>query len=143
MSSYTDKVKELRAQLKPNGMPAFNCAQTCVMAMAPETGLDEETLRKLAEHFGGGMKMGSVCGAYTGGLMLLGLAGIDDNESRNRFIHSLREKHEQMMDCRDLLKANAARGGDKKTHCDRMILDAVEILEEIIAEKKQREENFI
>jgi C_GCAxxG_C_C family probable redox protein len=143
MSRYSERAAELRSSFKPNGMPAYNCAQTMVMAMHEETGLDEETLRQLAEHFGGGMKMGSVCGAFTGGLMILGLCGIDDNESRNRFIHSLKEKHGQMIECRDLLKANAERGGDKKTHCDGMIYDAIEILEEIINEKKKAEKSFL
>lgn len=140
MSRYTEKAKDLRSKYKPNGMPLYNCAQTTVMAMAEETGLDDEILRKMSEHFGGGMKMGSVCGAFTGGLMILGLLGIDDNESRNRFIHSLKEKHGQLIDCRDLLKANAERGGEKKPHCDGMILDAITILEEIIEEKKNEAE---
>ena len=75
--------------------------------------------------------------------MILGLCGIDDNESRNRFIHLLKEKTGQMIECRDLLKANAERGGDKKTHCDGMIYDAIEILEEIINEKKKAEKSFL
>lgn len=143
MSEYTEKAKQLRSQFKQNGMPAFNCAQTMVMALAKETGLDDETLKKLTEHFGGGMKMGSVCGAYTGGLMILGLLDIKDNEARNRFIHALKEKHGGMMDCRDLLKANAEKGGDKKTHCDGMILDAIGILEEIIEERKNTEKQYL
>lgn len=143
MSRYTEKAAELRSQFKENGMPKYNCAQSTLMAMAPETGLDEEILKKMSEHFGGGMKMGSVCGAFTGGLMLLGLAGIDDNESRNRFIHTLRQKHGNMLNCSELLKANALAGGDKKTHCDRMIFDAIEIIEEIINEKKQKEDLII
>lgn len=143
MSRYTDQAIKLRSEFKENGMPKYNCAQSALMAMAPETGLDEEVLKNLGEHFGGGMKMGSVCGAYTGGLMLLGLAGIHDNESRNRFVHALKEKHGNMINCSELLKANALAGNDKKSHCDKMILDAIEIIEEIIAEQRKAEEIII
>ena len=45
----------------------YNCCQSVVLPFAEELGLDEEAVLKLAEHFGSGMRRGSVCGAVTGG----------------------------------------------------------------------------
>ena len=39
---------------------------------------------------GGGMKCGSVCGAITGGLMSLGVLGIDDPKTTINFITTYR-----------------------------------------------------
>jgi hypothetical protein len=34
--------------------------------------------------------------------------------------------------CADLLRVNAQRGGNKKEHCDGMVFEAIEILEELL-----------
>jgi len=131
MSKKSEKAAELRKQFRENGMPKYNCAQTCAMAFAEDLDMDEKQLEALTVHFGGGMKMGSVCGAYTSGLMVMGLLSLDDNASRNAFVNGMKAKHENLTDCRDLLKRNAEKGGDKMTHCNRMIFDAIELIEEI------------
>ncbi|MBQ7993565.1 MAG: C_GCAxxG_C_C family protein [Solobacterium sp.] len=131
MSKKSEKAAELRKQFRENGMPKYNCAQTCAMAFAKDLNMDEKQLEALTVHFGGGMKMGSVCGAYTSGLMVMGLLGLDDNASRNAFMNGMKAKHENLTDCKDLLKRNAEKGGDKMTHCNRMIFDAIELIEEI------------
>ncbi len=136
MSERIEKAMSYRERLKENGMPFYNCAQTTVLAFAEDLGTDEETLRRMASHFGGGMKMGSVCGAVTGGLMVLGLLGIDDAQSAAVFMNGIRESREGMLNCSDLLKRNAEKGGIKKTHCDGMIAQAVGLIEERIKEKK-------
>lgn len=51
----------------------INCAQSVFAPFAEEYGLHPEIALKIASTFGGGMKMGSVCGALTGALMVLGL----------------------------------------------------------------------
>ena len=50
----------------------FHCSQAVLAAFAPEVGLTEEQALKLGACFGGGMRMGEVCGACTGALMVLG-----------------------------------------------------------------------
>ena len=64
-----ERARELRADTARH----YNCCQSVVLPFAEELGLDEEAVLKLAEHFGSGMRRGSVCGAVTGGLMALGL----------------------------------------------------------------------
>ena len=36
--------------------------------------------------------------------------------------------------CADLLWMNAERGGEKKPHCDAMVFEAVELLEDILGQ---------
>lgn len=58
-----ERARELRADTVRH----YNCCQSVVLPFAEELGLDEEAVLKLAEHFGSGMRRGSVCGAVTGG----------------------------------------------------------------------------
>lgn len=80
--------------------------------------------------------MGSVCGAVTGGLMALGLAGLDSAQAAGAFTRKIRENHEGMLDCKDLLRVNAERGGDQKAHCDGMVYEAVKAVYEILEENE-------
>ncbi len=57
-----------------NFTSGMNCAQAVLLAFCDETGLDSETLLKLALPFGGGMgRMRLTCGAVTGMIMAYGL----------------------------------------------------------------------
>ena len=127
MSKYLDRAKELRAITERH----YNCAQSVVVPFAADAGIDEETAYKTAANFGGGMKMGSVCGAVTGGLMALGLLGVDDPSDANAFCRAIRENHEGCILCKDLLRMNAERGGQKKPHCDAMVYEAVQLVEKM------------
>lgn len=52
----------------------YNCAQSLLLAFAPDAGLDEKTAAALASSFGGGMgRLREVCGALTASFMVLGL----------------------------------------------------------------------
>jgi C_GCAxxG_C_C family probable redox protein len=42
-------------------------------AVAEQMGMDDQTAAKVSAGFGGGMMLGSVCGAVTGGIMAIGL----------------------------------------------------------------------
>ena len=128
MSKYLDRAKELRAITERH----YNCAQSVVVPFASDAGVDEEITYKTAANFGGGMKMGSVCGAVTGGLMALGLMGLDDPADANSFCRKIKDHHEGCIMCRDLLKKNAERGGEKKPHCDAMVYEAVQLVEEMV-----------
>ena len=135
MSKYTDMATERRSHLTPEGRPVYNCCQAVVSVFAQDVGYDEEACLKAATYFRGGMQMGSVCGAITGGLMALGLAGIDDPAVLNAYYRKIREHHDGMMNCKDLLRVSAEKGEVKKVHCDALICECVGYVEEALREK--------
>ncbi len=131
MSKYLDKAKEIRAIVEPH----HNCAQSVLMSFTQSLNLDDQTAFKIATAFGGGMKSGITCGVITGGLMVLGLFDVDAPEDTQALVKFFREKHAQMIDCADLLKANAAAGGTRKPHCDALVYEMVEYVEKVLKEK--------
>ena len=133
MEKHIEKAMELR-----NEVPMCNnCAQTIMRVYADELGIDENTAAALGSNFGGGMKCGSTCGAITAGLMVLGAKGIESPMILKEFRKRIADNHGGMTDCADLLRANAAKGGEKKPHCDGMIKEASEIMDELV-EKSER-----
>ncbi len=55
-------------------LSGYNCAQSILYAFGPDLGLDAEMALKMATGLGGGMGgSGEVCGAVTGGILVLGL----------------------------------------------------------------------
>ena len=40
----------------------YNCAQSVLAALQEETGLDENTAKRVAAGFGGGVRCGEICG---------------------------------------------------------------------------------
>ena len=127
MNKHIEKAMELR-----NETPMVNnCAQTIMRVYADELGIDENLCAAIGCNFGGGMKCGGTCGAITAGLMVLGAKGVDSPMAVQQFRKGIAEKHDGMTDCADLLRANAQKGGDKKTHCDKMIQEAIELAEYI------------
>lgn len=135
MSKYTDLALERRREIGPDGRPRYNCCQTTVSVFAEDLGFDEDACMKAATYFRGGMQMGSVCGAVTGALMALGFAGVDDPRIGNQLIQTMKERHAGALECRDLLRMNAERGGEKMPHCNAMICEAITIVEAILREK--------
>lgn len=125
-SKHIKKAKELR-----ESMQGYNCAETVLMAFVDEIGLTEEQARRVGTNFGGGMKSGSVCGAVTGAIAVLGMLGITDPKDVGGLQRKVKENHNGMIDCMDLLKANHEAGGEKKAHCDAMVYEAIKLIEEI------------
>ena len=135
MSKYTDLAMERRSRFTPEGRPAWNCCQAVVSVFAEDAGYDENACMKAATYFRGGMQMGSVCGAITGSLMALGLAGVDDPQTANDLIRKIRDNHDGMINCKDLLRVNAEKGGEKMPHCNAMIRECVSCAEDILRSK--------
>ena len=135
MSKYTELAMKRRSHFAPDGKPVFNCCQSVVSVFAEDAGYDEEACKKAATYFRGGMQMGSVCGAVTGSLMAIGLAGVDDPQIPGELFRRVRENHEGMLNCKDLLRINAERGGEKMPHCNAMIRECIGYTEEILREK--------
>ena len=138
MEKHIEKAMELR-----NEVPMCNnCAQTIMRVYADELGIDENTAAALGSNFGGGMKCGSTCGAITAGLMVLGAKGIESPKVLNEFRKRIADNHGGMTDCADLLRANAAKGGEKKLHCDGMIKEAIEIIDELVEKSERKMESM-
>lgn len=135
MSKYTEKAIKYRTNPESMGKTHYNCAQAVVAVFADDLHYDEEAAFKCAAAFGGGMRIGSVCGAITGGLMALSLSGIDDAKTVNTFFRKVRNNHDGLINCSDLLKKNAENGGEKGLHCDAMVCECIGYVEEILSEK--------
>ena len=75
-----DKVKSAVETYRNTG---FNCAQSVLSEFAPQFGMDRDTAMRVACGFGAGMgRSGNMCGAVTGGILVLGLKyGMMDPES--------------------------------------------------------------
>lgn len=125
---YMEKAKALRADQTTH----YNCCQSVLMPFCGRCGLDEETAQRAGAFFGSGMRCGSVCGAVTGALMTLGMAGAG-NEAGPELMRRFREKH-GALNCRELLAAARERGEEKKTHCDGLVFEAVEMTRELLGE---------
>ena len=128
MSKEMDRAVELRSRTDIH----YNCAQTVLCAFADTLGMTEEEAFKLGSHFGGGMKMGSTCGVITSGLMILGMAGKGEVAVAKQYVDGFRERHNGVLNCADLLRINAEKGGTRKPHCDGMVYEAVAALEEML-----------
>lgn len=128
MSKYLDKAKALRAAVAPH----YNCGQAVLLPFAQDAGLTEEQAMGICANFGGGLKRASACGAVTAGLVVLGLFGID---SPAAYYQALRESHDGLLDCADLLQRNREQGGEKKPHCDALVFECVTLAERILREQ--------
>lgn len=125
MSKYLDKAKQLRASTEAH----YNCGQSVLIPFAEDAGLTEAQAMGICANFGGGLKRASSCGAITAGLVVLGLFGIDNP---SEYYQKLRENHEGMLDCEDLLRRNKELGGEKKPHCDALVFECVDLVEQIL-----------
>ena len=132
----------------------FNCSQAVLSVYAEEFGLCRETALKIACGFGGGMgRMVRTCGVVTGAFMVVGLkyGNVDANEKeiKGKTYGLVREfarrfeKHNGSVICKELLGCDisgpeglksAKDNGLFASVCPGLVRDAVEILEEMLAE---------
>lgn len=131
----------------------FNCSQAVLGSYSKQLGLDCEKAFKVATGFGGGMRMGDTCGAVTGAFMVLGLkygnTTAEDKEAKAKTYKKVKEytnrfkaRNDYIM-CRELLGCDLSTPEGMKeaqdkglfsSICPRMVLEAVEILEEMMNE---------
>ncbi len=124
---------EFAKTLREDTSRHWNCCQSVLAPFAEECGLTLEQAYALGAQFGGGMKIGSTCGAVTGGLMVLGLLNAGDDAART-FLRQFRTAH-AALNCPELLKLDRERGNtDKKAHCDGLIYGVIELLETMTKE---------
>lgn len=122
----------------------LNCSQCLLAAFADAAGLTLEQAMALGAGMGG-VRCGSICGAVSTPVMLLGTACPDPTdrpavtavvkEYQRRFL-----EHFHRMDCRELLRAQDLEpselalelaGGD---HCGRLIVTAAKLLTDMLEE---------
>lgn len=126
----------------------FNCAQSVLKQFCEELDLDPELALKLASGFGGGMRIGSVCGAVTGGAMALGLGyGFTDPLHKAKIDTYCLEFIERFravvghIDCREIIgidtcdplqRENAQKQGVYADKCPFAIATAITIVDDLL-----------
>ena len=130
----------------------YNCAQSVLACCGREYGLPRETALQVAQAFGGGIgRTGNVCGAATGALMVVGLkcsakdaadaaAKAESGRIAQEFLARFKARSGSLL-CRDIIGCDlstpegfkyAVESGRHKTICPKAILDAVEIIEDLL-----------
>ncbi len=130
----------------------FNCSQAVLSSFSEQFGLDHELALKIATGFGGGMHINGTCGAVTGAVMVLGLKYGNIEEDKQAKENTYRKVIEfankfgvrnSTVKCHDLLGCDittmegvqiAREKGLFSSICPRLVQDAAEILEEMLAE---------
>ena len=127
-----------------------SCAQAVFSAFAEQMGMDCGTAVKLTSSFGGGMGMGSVCGAITGAFMALGLrfGGVDPKAKEHTsklsraFVQRFKAVH-RCVNCRELLGCDPTTPEGRRimqeknlraTVCTGAIRDAVKLANELLTQ---------
>ena len=128
------RMEQVRAIRNEGPGVHHNCCQSILVPFAKEMGLTEEQANALGAHFGLGMRHGSVCGTVSAAMMVLGAMGYDEKQASD-LLRQFKEKH-GATDCATLLKASHDRGEVRKDHCDGLVYEMTEALEQIIAAGK-------
>lgn len=129
----------------------FSCSQAVFSTHAVEGGLNRETVLKISDAFGTGMALGSICGAVTGAMMVIGLkygrTKPDDEEAKLKTRSLIREfvkefeTRNDSIECKKLLgyditipeeMAIAEEKGLFDTFCPKLIENAMDILEKLL-----------
>ncbi len=131
MSEMMRRSRELRDDPSVH----YNCAQGVFIPFAEKMGLTKEQANAITQNFGAGMRAGMTCGAITGGLMVLGLYGVGEPKDAVEFIHRISDLHEGRTQCKELLSAEVKSAGEKKPHCDAMVYEAVQAVEDMLRER--------
>ena len=122
-----------------------NCAQSVLMALQNETGLDEDTSRRVATGFGGGVRCGGICGAVSAPVLILGASCPDPSDRPHttkltkEFESRFAERFHRLA-CRELLPAQDLEPSELAQelaagdHCGLLIVTAAGILSDMLGE---------
>lgn len=99
-------------------------------AVAEQMGLDYQTAVKVSSGFGGGMYLGSVCGAVTGGIMAIGVkyGGVDRKAQLHtaglarQFAERFKAQH-RSINCPDLIGIDLSTFDLTKPEAIKALLD--------------------
>jgi C_GCAxxG_C_C family probable redox protein len=149
-------VKEERIELAAAAFNnEYNCAQAVIMAFSELLEVDRGTIIKQAVGFGGGMgRLQEVCGAVTGGIMVIGLhvgSGIPKKENKEFVYKKVQELGDRFrarwgtIKCNELLGVNLRTEEGQELHsslfqknsiCHKCVANAVEIVDDILLHHK-------
>ncbi len=121
---------ERAAALRNHPTIHYNCAQSVLVAFADKMGYTEEEANKLGAHLGAGARHGSICGALSGALIVLGALGYGEREALE-MLKNFRKSHGDT-DCRVLLRTSLDRGEEKKCHCDGLVTEMAAVIEGLL-----------
>lgn len=126
----------------------YTCSQSVLLPFCERFGLDEETAKRIASTFGGGMgRLREKCGALTGAFMVLGLAyGNTDPKNMEtklaayqqvRDLNVAIERIYGTTQCHDLLnnytkESNVAERTRHATICRKMVRDVAGLLYDML-----------
>lgn len=130
----------------------YSCSQAVLSAYGTELGLNEDICLKIAQGFGAGIgRSALICGAVTGAYMVIGLthgsAKADDRDAKEKVYTLVREfkirfeEHNHTCICYELLGCDigtvegfreALQKDFINVLCPQFVMDAAEILEEIL-----------
>lgn len=123
----------------------YNCAQAVACSFCKDFGVEEEEMFRIAEGFGFGMGMMEMCGALSGMMMIMGLAGSVGNPEKGpitkgrtyktvkNHVLKFKEKNGSYL-CRELKGVDT---GVVLCSCPQRIRDAVALTEEYLKEWKK------
>lgn len=130
MSVKQDRAVSLKQK---TGDEHYNCCQAVACVFTEETGLDEETLKKLGAGFGLGMGcMEATCGALCGAQMILGMMKFQGKPIRQD-AKGLYEKFTEKCGASICKELKGVGTGKVLCSCDDCVANAVGILEEILS----------
>jgi C_GCAxxG_C_C family probable redox protein len=123
---YNKKTDEEKEKI-----PHINCCEHTLIAAFEsfEQQLDPEVFA-LAKGFAGGMKIKSVCGALTGGVMVLSRF-YHDADFLEKAIQDYFQKFEDRYDSIMCLQLKD-EFYDEKTRCQKVMINAAQVLDEVI-----------
>jgi C_GCAxxG_C_C family probable redox protein len=133
----------------------YSCSQAVFSALAERWNIDPSVSLRIAAGFGGGLaRSAQTCGCVTGAIMAIGLAqrGISPEENRSekektcetsrRFMRAFEERNGSTL-CSELLGCNistpeglaeARQKGLFQSRCNKLVRDAVEIVQGMLAQ---------
>jgi C_GCAxxG_C_C family probable redox protein len=117
----------------------YNCAQSIVLSFQKEMGMTKEDLAKISLGFGGGIGgTQNICGALTGGVIVLGaLCKNDVKDSIKKMINEFEMKN-KYIECANILQLDfnneltEKEKEIKKEKCIKCVQDVVGIVEKLI-----------
>lgn len=128
----------------------YSCSQAVFTAFGPSFGISRAESLKLSAALGGGIRAGGACGAVLSALLVLGLAGCDEEctpESRHEVMAAVDTFHARFqhrvgsLDCPSILgydiripeqRAIVQEQGLRESRCHQAVRVAAEILEELL-----------
>lgn len=136
----TEERKQIAIESRKRG---YSCSQAVTCAFKDRYGIDESTLLKISEGFGGGIAgTKGVCGAVTAMVLLAGLENADGNTEKvtskqdtykigSGFMDAFEEKNGSVI----CSKLKGLDDGEMLRSCNGCIEDAIEIVSKFIGEE--------